>query len=73
MNQSFYFFVLSINIFKANYKKKNRKELENKLKIADRFISKFQLKNEELNYLCETENSSLHPVSIIMNSNNLNF
>jgi len=40
----------------------NRKELENKLKLADRFITKFQLKNEELNYLCEADDSSLHPV-----------
>ena len=39
-----------------------RKEVENKLKIADRFIDKFQLKNEEIQYLCESNNSGLHPV-----------
>ena len=40
--------------------------MENKLKIADRFISKFQLRNEELNFLCETEDSQLHPVIKIL-------
>lgn len=36
-------------------------EVENKLKVADKFISKFQLKNEELVYLSETNDSGLHP------------
>lgn len=36
-------------------------EIENRMTIADKFISKFQLKNEELTYLCETEDSGLHP------------
>ena len=43
-----------------------RKEVENKLKIADRFIDKFQLKNEEIQYLCESKNSALHPVGIFI-------
>jgi conserved oligomeric Golgi complex subunit 6 len=48
-------------ISKTNKLQTEKKDLENKLKIADKFISKFQLKNEELNYLCESNDSSLHP------------
>ncbi len=38
-------------------------ETENKLEIAEKFISKFQLKNEELACLIETKESGLHPVN----------
>lgn len=48
-------------ISKTNKLQNEKKEIENKLKIADKFITKFQLRNEELNYLCETEDSQLHP------------
>jgi len=41
--------------------------VENKLDIADRFISKFQLKNEELACLVETKDSGLHPVKKLNN------
>ena len=39
-------------------------EVENRMQIADRFISKFQLRNEELGYLCEGGGAScaLHPL-----------
>ena len=39
-----------------------RKEIETKLKIANKFIEKFQLKSEELNRLCPKKDSALHPV-----------
>ena len=35
--------------------------MENKLKIADKFISKFQLRNDEINYLCGKNEQTLHP------------
>lgn len=38
-------------------------EVENRMQIADRFISKFQLRSEELAYLCEMgeDGQELHP------------
>jgi len=48
-------------ISKTTKLQNEKKEVENKLKIADRFIDKFQLKNEEIQYLCESNNSGLHP------------
>ena len=41
-----------------------RKDVENKLKIADKFISKFQLRNDEINHLCGKNDQTLHPVTM---------
>lgn len=48
-------------ISKTTKLQNEKNQVENKLKITDKFISKFQLENEELSYLLESKDSGLHP------------
>lgn len=48
-------------ISQTNKLQNEKKDVENKLKIADKFISKFQLRNDEINHLCGKNEQTLHP------------
>ncbi|CAF0784665.1 unnamed protein product [Brachionus calyciflorus] len=48
-------------ISKTNKLQNEKKDIDNKLKIADKFIEKFQLQSDEVNFLTPKKDGSLHP------------